>query len=56
MPANHSENDQRKFIEISPEFDQKLEIGENYSYICELIHQNSIDEFIKNVKKMNISF
>lgn len=46
---------QRKFIEISPEFDQKRKIGENDSYICELTRQDSVDEFIKYVKKMNIS-
>ena len=41
--------------EISPEFDQKREIGENDSYICELIRQDSIDEFITHINKINIS-
>ena len=41
--------------EISPEFDQKREIGENDSYICELIRQDSIDEFIIHINKINIS-
>ena len=37
------------------EFDKKCRIGENDSKICELIRNDSINEFIEYVKKGNVS-
>ena len=37
------------------DFDQKRKIGENDSYICELIRKDSVEEFISYVNKSNIN-
>ena len=43
-------------IKDSPEiYEQKRELGENDNYICELIRNDSINEFIEYVKKGNVS-
>ena len=41
--------------EISKNFEEKRKIGENDDYICELIRNDSIEEFIIYVNKLNIS-
>ena len=40
---------------ISDDFEIKRQIGENDSYICQLIRNDSIDEFINYVNNANIS-
>ena len=41
--------------EIFTEYEEKRHLGENDSYICSLIRNDSIEEFITYVSKMNIS-
>ena len=36
-------------------FEEKCRIGENDSYICSLIRQDSVEEFISYVNKNNVS-
>ena len=43
------------FHEEIEHFEEKMQIGENESYICELIRNDSIDDFIIYVNKYNIS-
>ncbi|KAK8846925.1 hypothetical protein M9Y10_019494 [Tritrichomonas musculus] len=41
--------------EIPDNFDKKRQIGENDNYICQLIQNDSIDEFVSYVNQTNIS-
>ena len=40
---------------IFSNFDEKRRIGENDSYVCELIRNDSIEEFVSYVNQNNIS-
>ena len=40
---------------LSPEFDEKLKIGENDSYICHLIRNDSIEKFVIFVNQTNLN-
>lgn len=36
-------------------FNQKRKIGENDSYLCQIIRQDSIEDFISHVNRLNMS-
>ena len=40
---------------LSPEFDEKLKIGENDSYICHLIRNDSIEKYVIFVNQTNLN-
>ena len=42
--------------EILENFDEKRQKGENESYICELIREDSVEEFISYMSKTDLSF
>lgn len=49
---------EKQFIEMDPNFistfDEKRQIGENDSYICKLIRNDSVEEFVSYVNRSNI--
>ena len=48
--------DYNKIIKEIPEnFDEKRKIGENENYVCELIRNDSIEEFVSYVNRNNLS-
>lgn len=59
MSEQESQEIEKKLLKIDPEifnnFEQKRNIGENDSYICKLIRNDSVQEFITYINKKNIS-
>ena len=57
--ANFLGKEKMKFIQSEPNFftnyEKKRQEGENDSYICSLIRQDSVEEFISYVNNHNIS-
>ena len=45
----------KEYNEYNDDFDMKRKIGENDDYICQLIRQDNIDEFISYIAKNDIS-
>ena len=41
-------------IQINDDFEKNRKIGENENYICELIRNDNIEDFISHVKKTNL--
>ena len=52
--VNKELNEQIQF-EIPENFDEKRKLGENDSYLCEMIRKEKIEEFITNINQNTLS-
>ena len=59
IPNSLKESIESELLEKDPDifddFDKKCEIGENHSFICELIRNDSIEEFVQFINRKNYS-